>query len=74
MLWQQIPKPPADLLSVEAWRQVTPADIEAAGQQELLHWMCLVGAMEVLDYKPEIVAYIETYVLNSNKCLVVFRP
>jgi hypothetical protein len=58
----------------QAWRQVTTADIEAAGQQELLNWMCLVGAMEVLEYKPEIVDYVETYVLNSSKCLAVFRP
>jgi hypothetical protein len=57
-----------------AWRQVSTSEIEAAGQQELLNWMCLVGAMEELDYKPEIVDYIETYVLNSSKCMAVFRP
>jgi hypothetical protein len=57
-----------------AWRQVTTTEIEAAGQQELLNWMCLVGAMEELGYKPEIVDYIETYVLNSSKCMAVFRP
>ena len=57
-----------------AWRQVTTSEIEAAGQQELLNWMCLVGAMEELGYKPEIVDYIETYVLNSSKCMAVFMP
>lgn len=57
-----------------AWRQVTTADIEEAGQQELLNWMCLAGAMETLDYKPEIIDYVETYVLNSSKCLAVFKP
>ena len=55
-------------------RHVSTAKIEDAGQQELLNWMCLAGAMEALDYKPTIVDYIETYVLNSNKCLAVFRP
>lgn len=57
-----------------AWRQVTTADIEDAGQQELLNWMCLAGAMEALHYKPDIIDYIETYVLNSSKCLAVFKP
>jgi hypothetical protein len=58
----------------DTWRQVTTAEIEAAGQQELLNWMCLAGAMEELSYKAEIVDYVETYVLNSNKCLAIFRP
>jgi hypothetical protein len=57
-----------------AWRQVTIAQIEAAGQQELLNWMCLAGAMEELGRKPEIVDYVETYVFNSDKCLALFRP
>jgi len=58
----------------DTWRQVTTAEIEASGQQELLNWMCLAGAMEALNYHVEIVDYVETYVLNSNKCLAVFRP
>jgi hypothetical protein len=57
----------------EAWRQVSTAAIEEAGQQELLNWMCLAGAMEVLGRKPEILDYIETYILNSDKCMAVFR-
>lgn len=57
-----------------AWRQVTTAQIEAAGQQELLNWMCLAGAMEALDRKAEIVDYVETYIFNSGKCMAVFRP
>ena len=57
-----------------AWRQVTVSQIEAAGQQELLNWMCLAGAMEALDRKPEIVDYVETYVFNSDKCLALFKP
>jgi hypothetical protein len=34
----------------------------------------LVGAMEELERQPEIIDYVETYVLNSNKCLAVFKP
>ena len=49
------------------------SQIEAAGQQELLNWMCLAGAMEELGRKPEIVAYIETYVFHSDACLALFK-
>lgn len=57
-----------------AWRRVTTAQIEDAGQQELLNWMCLVGAMETLGRKAEIVDYVETYIFNSSKCMAIFRP
>jgi len=39
----------------------------------MLNWMCLAGAMDTLDYKPEILDYVETYVFNSNKCLAIFK-
>ncbi len=58
----------------DAWRDVSIATIEDAGQQELLNWMCLAGAMEELDRKPEIVDYVETWIFNSNKCMAIFRP
>ena len=58
----------------EAWRRVTTPQIEDAGQQELLNWMCLAGAMEELKRKPEILDYIETYVFNSEKCMALFKP
>ncbi len=58
----------------DAWRRVPTAEIERAGQQELLNWMCLAGAMAELGRKPEIVDYVETYVFNSDKCLALFKP
>ena len=58
----------------DAWRQVSTAQIEDAGQQELLNWMCLAGAMQTLHRKPEIVDYVETYIFNSSKCMAVFHP
>jgi hypothetical protein len=58
----------------EAWRNITTPQIEDAGQQELLNWMCLAGAMEELKRKPEILDYIETYVFNSQKCMALFKP
>lgn len=47
-------------------------DIEAAGQHELLNWICLAGAMHALGRRAEIVDWVETYVFNSSKCFAVF--
>ena len=58
----------------EAWRGISNAQIEDAGQQEMLNWMCLAGAMQELDRKPEIVEFLQTYVFNSSKCLAVMKP
>ena len=57
----------------QAWARISTAQIEDAGQQELLNWACLVGAVDELDYKAEIVDWYETYIFNSTKCLAVFR-
>ena len=57
-----------------AWAKVSTGAIEAAGQQELLNWACLLGAMSELDRKAEVLDYIETYVFNSNKCMALFKP
>ncbi len=58
----------------EAWRGLTTAQVEDAGQQEMLNWMCLAGALSELNRKPEIVEFQQTYVHNSSKCLAVARP
>ncbi|MEC8958812.1 MAG: extradiol ring-cleavage dioxygenase, partial [Chloroflexota bacterium] len=56
----------------DAWKRISTDQIEDAGQQELLNWMCLAGAMEELGRKPKILDYVETYVFNSNKCMALF--
>ena len=58
----------------DAWRSLTTAQIEEAGDQEMLNWMCLAGAMEELGRQPEIVDWIESWTTNSNKCLALFTP
>jgi hypothetical protein len=58
----------------DAWRNLTTKQIEYAGQQEFLNWICLAGAMHELGQKAEIVDYVESYVFNSNKCFAIFRP
>ena len=57
----------------DAWRRITTPQIEDAGQQELLNWMCLAGAMDELGRKPEIIDYYQTYIFNSTKVLAVFK-
>src|SRR6266700_187973 len=56
----------------DAWRRVTTEQVEASGQQEMLNWFCLAGAMEALDRTPEIVDWVESWTNNSNKCLALF--
>jgi Catalytic LigB subunit of aromatic ring-opening dioxygenase len=56
------------------WRDLTTKQVETAGQHEFLNWVCLAGAMSELGHKAEIVDYVETYILNSNKCFAVFHP
>ncbi len=57
----------------QAWARISTAQIEDAGQQELLNWACLVGAVDELGYRADIVDWYETYIFNSTKCLAVFR-
>jgi hypothetical protein len=54
------------------WGQLTTAEIEDAGQQEFLNWVCLGGAMHALGREPVIVDYIESYIFNSDKCIALF--
>ena len=56
------------------WKEIPLEEIVESGQQEMLNWFCLAGAMTELSYKVEIVDYLETYVFNSEKCLAIFKP
>jgi hypothetical protein len=56
------------------WRSVSLASIEEAGQQEMLNWFCLVGAMSALNRTPDWCEFIETHLFNSNKCFAGFCP
>jgi hypothetical protein len=58
----------------DAWRRLATEQIEASGQQEMLNWLCLAGAMEALGRKPEIVDWVESWTNNSNKCLALCKP
>jgi hypothetical protein len=58
----------------ETWRERPLAAIEASGQQEMLNWYMLAGAMEALGRKPDECEFLETWSFNSNKCFAVFNP
>lgn len=53
---------------LSCWRDLTREQLEDAGQHELLNWVTLAGAMVELGHKAQLIDFIETYVLNSNKC------
>lgn len=57
----------------EVWRQRTLAQIEDSGQQEMLNWFCLVGAMAELNLATRDAVLIESHVMNSNKVIASFR-
>jgi len=57
-----------------AWRQRPLSAIEDSGQQEVLNWMCLIGAMNELARRPTETSYAQSYIFNSNKCFAVFEP
>ena len=46
--------------------------MEESGQQEMLNWMCLAGAMAELDRRTDAAKFIETYIFNSSKCFASF--
>ena len=58
---------------LERWRDVTLAQVEDAGQQELLNWFPLAGAMHELGAKLAWSEFVETYVFTSNKVAAVFE-
>jgi len=55
---------------LRSWRELTPEELQDAGQHEMLNWICLAGAME--GRTPQVLAYSETYLFNSDKALVLF--
>jgi len=58
----------------ETWRNVPLSAIEESGQQEMLNWYMLAGAMEALGRKPDECEFVETWSFNSDKCFAVFKP
>jgi hypothetical protein len=59
---------------LEGWRSTDLETIEAAGQQELLNWFPLLGAMHALGRPtPTWAEFVTTDVFNSNKVFAAFE-
>ncbi len=54
------------------WQHLTTAQLEEAGQQELLNWVCLAGAMTELGQHAVWSDLAETYIYAAPKAFAVF--
>jgi hypothetical protein len=60
---------------LDVWRTRSLDQLEDSGQQELLNWYALLGAMEAVGRpSPTWSSKVETYVFNSPKVFAVFAP
>ena len=48
--------------------------VEDSGQQEILNWSCLAGAMSALDRKPQETGFVDTWIFNSSKAFLIAPP
>lgn len=55
-----------------AWRNYSLKQIEDSGQQEVLNWFALMGAMNELNLKLQWSDFVETYLFNSSKVAAIF--
>ncbi|MGE0742628.1 MAG: extradiol ring-cleavage dioxygenase [Hyphomonadaceae bacterium] len=56
------------------WRRWPAAAIEDSGQQEVLNWMCLAGALDALGRGPGVTHFMETWIFNSSKVFLISPP
>lgn len=56
------------------WRNHPLAKIEESGQQEVLNWFVLAGAMNALGAKLAWSEFVETWIFNSSKVAAVYAP
>lgn len=57
-----------------AWRDLPLSTLEDAGQHELVNWCPMIGAMEEVGQKPTYCEFLQSYLMNSNKCVAVIPP
>jgi len=58
----------------EAWRDYPAKAVEDSGQQEILNWMCLTGALSALERKPQVTGFVDTWIFNSSKTFLIAPP
>lgn len=57
----------------DRWRKMTLKDIEESGEQELLNWFALAGAIRAAGLECAWSDFVETYIFNSSKVTAIFR-
>ena len=57
-----------------SWRAYPAAAVEESGQQEVLNWMCLAGALDALGRKPAETGFVDTWIFNSSKTFLISPP
>jgi hypothetical protein len=58
----------------DTWRNYAASAVEESGQQELLNWMCLAGALKELGRTPATTSFIDTWIFNSSKAFLISPP
>jgi hypothetical protein len=58
----------------DAWRQYPGQAVEDSGQQKILNWLCLVGALSPLGRKPQETGFVDTRIFNSPKAFLIAPP
>jgi hypothetical protein len=58
----------------DVWRGYSAAAVEDSGQQEILNWMCLAGALKALGREPAETAFLSTWIFNSSKAFLISPP
>ncbi|SPM34841.1 extradiol ring-cleavage dioxygenase class III protein subunit B [Mycobacterium rhizamassiliense] len=79
--WHITPDTDADLRLYELlkngdyakWQSTSAQDLIESGQQELLNWFCMTGAVAELGLELAWSDFVATDVFNSNKCFGVFK-
>jgi hypothetical protein len=57
-----------------AWRAYPAQSVEESGQQEILNWMCLTGALHALGRTPPETGFVDTWIFNSPKAFLIAPP
>ncbi len=58
----------------DAWRDLSAASVEDSGQQEILNWSCLAGALSALGRAPQETGFLDTWIFNSTKTFLIAPP
>jgi len=57
-----------------AWRDLEPTVLEDSGQHELVNWCPMIGAMAEAGQKPTYCEFLQSFLMNSNKCVTIIPP